>query len=173
MPAPLTQPHESVLGIDPGNFDTAYVLLTGDRKIVSFGKLPNADFVARLQSIVEQCPTRVAIEMVCSYGMAVGASVFETCVEIGRYRQLISFLSPKLPVDLVPRLEVKRAICHNPSANDANIRAALIDLFGPPGRKSEPGATYGITKDVWAALALAETARSGEYRPYIYSNLRA
>ncbi len=38
-----------------------------------------------------------------------------------------------------------------------NIRQALIDRFGPPGKKKAPGATYGLSGDMWSALAVAVT----------------
>lgn len=171
MPAELNA-DETVLAIDPGNFATAYVLLSGDRKIHAFDKVDNLVFRTRLHNMVNavECgshlrvPTKVAIEQVASYGMAVGASVFDTCTWIGRYLEICYGFTT---VEQVVRLEVKLAICRSPKANDATIRAALLDLYGAPGTKKSPGPTYGITKDVWAALALAETVRSGEYRPYV------
>jgi hypothetical protein len=47
------------------------------------------------------------------------------------------------------------ALCHNARANDANIRQALIDRYGPPGTRLHPGLLYGVVRDIWAALALA------------------
>ena len=169
MPEPL-HPHETVFAIDPGNAFTAYVLLRGDKKILAFGKEENDLFRERLVGLVAltQPPTVIACETVASYGMPVGASVFETCFFIGVCHGICWHCNW---VQVV-RLEVKLALCKSPKANDANIRARLIDLYGPPGTKKAPGATYGITADVWAALALAETVRSGDYRPYVPSNER-
>jgi hypothetical protein len=110
-------------------------------------------------------PEVVACESVASYGMAVGASVFETCFFIGELKQIVK--RAELPWVQVVRLEVKLAICRSPKANDSAIRTALVDTFGAPGTKKNPGPTYGISKDIWAALALAETVRLGEYRPYV------
>lgn len=168
MPIPL-QYGESVLAIDPGNFQTAYCWLNHDRTIKGFGKVDNKvmrDFLISAVSKVEgfKTPTLVACEMVGSYGLSVGASIFETCVFIGRLKEICDGYVPFVQV---LRLEVKLAICHSPRANDSAIRTALIDLFGPPGTTKNPGPTRGITKDVWAALALAETIRSGDYRPYV------
>ena len=39
-------------------------------------------------------------------------------------------------------------------AKDSNIRQALIDRFGPVGTKKNPGWFYGVSKDVWAAIAV-------------------
>lgn len=171
MPAPLLE-NQTVLAIDPGNFNTAYCVLRGDQKIVSFGKVPNGEFEIQLHRILTTppVPVVVACEMIQSYGMSVGASVFETCVFIGECKEQVRGKAPWVQVG---RLEVKLAICHSPEAKDSNIRTALIDLFGPQGTKKSPGPTYGISKDVWAALALAETVRSGNYRPYVNVNDRS
>ena len=57
-------------------------------------------------------------------------------------------------------MEVKMNLCHSAKANDADIRQALIDRFGPGkqkaiGLKGSPGPLYGVSKHCWAALALA------------------
>jgi len=149
-----------VLALDPGNVETAYCFLKG-REIELFGKVPNAQIFPILQS---GGYTNVACEMVCSYGMPAGASLFDTCVMIG---MVIS--NAKAPVTLIPRIQVKSHICHSGRATDANIRQALIDLFGPQGKKAAPGPTFGISADVWSALAIAETFRSGDFTPYTLS----
>lgn len=166
------RPDYTVLALDPGNFNTAYCLLRGDRAILGFGKLPNDEFRSQYKTMlrrVEDPPSTVAIEMAACYGMAVGASMFETCVRIGEFRELALGYAP---VVLVVRQEVKLSICKSPKANDSNIRTALIDAFGEPGTKKNPGPTFGISADVWAALGLAETVRRGEFRPYVWSNDR-
>lgn len=170
MPTPLS-PEQTVLAVDPGNFATAYVLLRGDKKVLSFDKVDNDTFRERLLNMcnAENCgnfrpPTIVATEMVASYGMSVGASVFDTCVFIGECKEIARGYVPWVQV---VRLEVKLAICRSPKANDATIRAALLDEFGPQGTKKAPGPTFGFKADMWAALALAETVRRGEYRPYV------
>ena len=67
-------------------------------------------------------------------------------------------------VALVYRRDVKLFHCQTVRANDANIRAAIIDRFGPGkekaiGKKSAPGPLYGIKGDEWSALAVALTAQ--------------
>jgi hypothetical protein len=167
VPALPLLPHETVYAIDPGNFETAYFLLKGDGTFGHFAKIPNADFLANLRTAVtlnwEGIVTRpiFACEMVGSYGMAVGASVFETCVMIGRIQEIVG---PHLR--LIPRSSVKSTI---KGRNDSEIRTRLIEQFGPPGTKKKPGKTYGVVADMWAALALAETVRRGGYKPYIFS----
>ncbi len=151
---------DRVLAIDPGNIDTAYCFLRG-KQIVAFDKVTN-DLM--LDVLRDQNYEHIAIEMICSYGMPAGASLFDTCVFIGRL-----MAAARAPVTLIPRIQVKSHICHSGKATDSNIRQALIDLFGPQGKKSAPGPTFGISADVWSALAIAETFRSGDYTPYILS----
>jgi hypothetical protein len=105
----------------------------------------------------------LAIEMVASYGMAVGATVFETCVWSGRFieRWLVSDKRRPEPVR-VHRKEVKIHLCGSMRAKDANIRQALIDRYGGKesaiGKKANPGPLYGMSGDCWSALAVAITA---------------
>ena len=104
----------------------------------------------------------LAIEMVASYGMAVGASVFETCVWAGRFIERWSAVSAAGSVTQVYRREVKLHICGSAKAKDANVRQALIDRYGGKakaiGRKATPGPLYGMSGDCWSALGVAITA---------------
>jgi hypothetical protein len=85
--------------------------------------------------------------------MAVGASVFETCVWIGRFMQV----SQQAGSDFsrVFRRDIKLHLCNSPRAKDGNVRQALIDRLGPQGTKKAPGPTYGVKSHEWAALAVA------------------
>lgn len=138
-----------ILAIDPGNKESAYVFFC-DGAVIGSGKCQNEEMLA----IAEDCLhcDHMAIEMVQSFGMAVGAEVFETVYWIGRFCQA----SP-VPVTRVFRSDVKMHLCQNMRAKDGNIRQALIDRFGPPGKKKAPGATYGLSGDMWSALAVAVT----------------
>ena len=98
--------------------------------------------------------TTCAIEMIASYGMAVGAEVFETCVEIGRLCEIWKKWRAQEPSRL-PRLAVKQALCHDSRAKDANIRAALIARFGGPSCIRKGGSLYRVKGDEWAALGVA------------------
>lgn len=151
-----------LLAIDPGPVESAYVIIdTADCRPIEFGKLPNADLMQRLHGgDIALNPPRVAIEMIASYGMPVGADVFETCVHIGRFAQ---FLETRIdtPIDFIKRHPVKIHHCHSSKANDSNIRRALADRFAPrtanfgKGSKAEPGFFYGFHSDIWAAFAVA------------------
>lgn len=141
-----------ILALDPGTTETGWCLFDVDNaRIADSGVGSNADI---LNSLGDMQADALAIEMVASYGMAVGREVFETCVWIGRFQQ--AWTAPS-DVTLVYRRDVKLHLCGNARAKDANIRQALIDLLGPQGKKNAPGPTYGVRSHAWAALAVAVT----------------
>lgn len=140
----------TVLGIDPGPVESAWVLWDG-AKIRAFGKHPNEDLMIYTNAGADS--EHVVIEMIASYGMAVGKEVFHTCIWIGRFIELYGDHGTSLMV----RGDVKMHLCHSMKAKDSNIRQALIDRFGAPGTKKNPGLTYGLSGDTWAAFALAVT----------------
>lgn len=138
-----------ILAIDPGPAESAFVAWSDD-KLLRFGKVPNGELLDQLCAGV---PADVCvIEQVASYGMPVGAEVFETVFWSGRYAQAFGGR-----VERLPRLKVKLHLCHDSRAKDGNIRQALIDRFGAPGTKHNRGVLYGVSGDVWAALAVAVT----------------
>jgi len=147
-----------VLGIDPGNSHSAYALLDA-MHVKAFGKVQNGALLRTLQPLAESKPI-CAVEMIASYGMPVGREVFDTCVFIGRVMERWYRLTNSDP-SLVTRHEVKMEICKNARARDSNIRAALMDLYGGAstavGKKATPGPLYGVSGDVWAAIAVAIT----------------
>lgn len=101
--------------------------------------------------------TRLVIEKVESFGMAVGAEVFETVYWSGRFAEA----AQPLPVDRIGRRTIKVHLCGTAQAKDPNIRQALLDRYGGPsakGTKKAPGPLYGIANDLWSALAVAVTA---------------
>jgi Holliday junction resolvasome RuvABC endonuclease subunit len=144
----------TLLAIDPGTEQSGWVVLDDENRIVSSGVHPNADVLTAVREYED-----VAIEMIASYGMPVGREVFETCVWVGRYIEAAG-----VPDDVVrvTRNEVKNHLCGSSKAKDPNVRQALIDLFGPPGKKSAPGPTFGVTSHAWAALGVAATVRKLE-----------
>lgn len=143
-----------ILGVDPGTTQSAYCRWDG-ASVLASGIVDNDELLRLLQSgELTDGVTMAAIEMIASYGMAVGREVFETCVWIGRFVERCD-----TPWRLVFRKDVKLHHCHSVRAKDANIRQALIDRFGPPGTKKQPGALYGVKSHVWAALAVATFAQ--------------
>jgi hypothetical protein len=145
-----------ILAIDPGPYDSAYVILDDNLKPVEFGKEDNNSILDTVLAALYQGGIKnFAVEMVASYGMAVGKEVFETCVWIGRFWE--TSCSFEVTRQFIYRKDEKMNLCHSMKANDSNIRQALIDRFGPVGTKKNPGWFYGVSKDVWAAIAVGVT----------------
>jgi hypothetical protein len=141
----------AVIAIDPGPTESAMVVWTGAAvQVLRYG--PNDEILALLRTL-RSSESPCAIEMIASYGMAVGAELFETCVWIGRFMEAYGAEH----VHRIPRLKVKLHLCHDSRAKDSNIRAALIDRFGKPGTKKHPGALFGVSGDLWSSLAVAVT----------------
>lgn len=148
-----------ILAIDPGSEQSAYVLWDGKQILLS-------NICKNEQGLVLNfAPDALVIEKIESYGMAVGASVFTTCIWIGRFieRWLNHPVYSQKSWYLLPRREVKMHLCGSARAKDSNIRQALIDRFGAPGTKKNPGMTYGLSKDLWAAFAVAVTWWDNNY----------
>ena len=141
-----------LLAIDPGTTHSGVVLYNGAP--VTAGVQDNHDVLL----LIADHRGPVAIEMIASYGMAVGKEVFETCLWIGR---MVQVAGPDR-VRLVYRKDVKMHVCGSPRAKDANIRQALIDRWGGKaeavGTVKQPGPLYAVKSHAWAALAVAVTA---------------
>lgn len=144
----------SVIAIDPGTTHSGIVWYENG-KVVDSGVLINDDVRGVL---IEEQKGFVAIEMISSYGMAVGKEVFETCLWIGRFKEC----AYGLDVRLIFRKDVKMHLCGNVRAKDANIRQAIIDRYGGKaeaiGTVKKQGPLYGVKSHAWAALAVAITA---------------
>ncbi len=136
-----------ILAIDPGPVESAFVEWDG-REILLHRKAENSTLLC------EELPISNAdimiIEQIKSYGMAVSDSIFDTVFWTGRFCEGWKGIWTR-----VPRRDVKMHLCGTMRAKDSNIRMALIDRFGEPGTKKAPGMTYGISKDLWQAFALA------------------
>lgn len=147
-----------VLAIDPGPEQTAYVTLRGS-KVLEYNIVPNSDMRC---TIAIHYADEIAIEGIACYGMPVGKETFETCIWIGRFIESWEGRFGRRPHHLVYRQEVKMHLCKNTRAKDANIRQALIDLYGGSkekaiGKKKSPGPLYGIASHEWSALAVGVT----------------
>lgn len=149
----------NITAIDPGSSESAMVTIDENGDVKCAEKMPNDEIVRRLQDGFET--HIVTVEMVASYGMAVGVEVFETVYWIGRFVESAKNGNAEY-VSRCYRSTVKMARCRDSKANDAAIRQSIIDEYGPTkelaiGTKAGPGPLYGIKADCWQALALALT----------------
>ena len=157
-----------IFALDPGPHESGWVLYER-RKVLDFGKGLNIGIMQMIRADGQlECtpsnvphPATMTIEMIACYGMRVGSDIFETCTWIGAFeegwrRRHHGELSVRLY-----RRDVKKYVCDSYAANDADVRAALIDRYGGKaaaiGLKATPGPLYGMKADMWQALALAVT----------------
>lgn len=133
-----------IVAIDPGTFESAFVVFDSEtHAILQHGQDDNRVLLPWLEKQKIFGRQRLVIEMIKSYGMAVGDSTFETCLWIGRFIERWGG-----QVDKIPRKTVVTLLCGTPRAKDTNVRRRLLDMFGPAMVK-------GFTRDQWSALAVA------------------
>ncbi|MFY2643729.1 hypothetical protein ACOTDF_19390 [Achromobacter insuavis] len=164
-----TWPNQGVtvgtLAIDPGPEESGWCVMLEDT-VVHSGVMPNSELLEYVQrNHIRINPTRLAIEMIASYGMPVGREVFETCLWIGRFVQ--AWHDPEA-VRLVYRKDVKMHLCGTTKAKDGNVRQAIIDLYPASGggatpqigTKAKPGPLYGVSSHAWPAIGVALTVQA-------------
>lgn len=151
-----------ILAIDPGNIESAYVVLDENLKPIEFAKVKNELLLGFLYGDRFLKVENYAVEMIASYGMAVGKEVFDTCVWIGRFYEAINWTNDTEPT-YIYRKDEKMNLCQSMKANDATIKQALVDRFAygvsnhGKGTKKAPGWFYGFKADIWAACAVGVT----------------
>jgi hypothetical protein len=148
-----------ILAIDPGTTHSGWVVLR-DGAPWNFGVSENGEVLEN----ISQWPHALALEMVASYGMAVGAETFRTVWWAGRFAECYNARTGNLPAE-VYRKDVKLHLCGSMKAKDSNIRQALLDRWGGKavavGNSKRPGPLFGVKSHAWAALAVAVTVADG------------
>ena len=153
---------EPVLCIDPGTTHSGVVVFDGLDILYINKEYENAELIKYLGSSgTRELVSHMVIEGIASYGMAVGATTFETCEWIGRFRQAYGHDN----TTKIYRKDVKMFLCNSMRANDSNIRRRVLDIFPATGggktpqigTKGKPGPLYGVTSHAISALALGLT----------------
>ena len=144
----------AILAIDPGPIRSAWVLYASGDEWISAAELMDNEDMLQFLRVNARSYDSIVIEKIESFGMAVGADVFETVYWSGRFAEAAA----PIPVERIGRRLVKLHLCGSARAKDANIRQALLDRF-PEGKgtKKHPGPLYSISGDLWSALAVAVT----------------
>lgn len=146
---------KTVLAIDPGPEQSAFVLWDGKR-IVLAEHIDNSTGLLKFEAIIVDV---VAIERLKSYGMPVGQSVLETCYWSG------CFAAAFVRRDVLERpyySDVASHHCNHPRAKSSAIKRALKDKYGEKGTKKAPGLTYSLVGDhLWDAFAIATMFEPG------------
>ena len=132
-----------------------------DGEIINKGKVENKEMLLTINDMKLIEVSHLAIEMVASYGMPVGATVFDTVWWTGIFSQAFGIDN----TTRIYRKDVKMHLCHSMRAKDGNVRQAIIDKYPATGggkipqigTKKEPGPLFGVSNDIWAALGVAIT----------------
>lgn len=140
-----------ILGIDPGSKQSGYVFLgNGSSQPILEADVKDNNEV--LNIIRTGNYDVLAIENIRGYGIVAGDDTFDTCTWIGRF-------DSEQKAMLIGRKDIKKHLCGNTTTNDKYVRQALIDRYGEQGTKRNKGPLFGIARHMWAALAVATTAR--------------
>ena len=164
----------SLLALDPGSTQSGLVEYDYRTNSVLHHRVVDNEAILQLIYLGHgvQKFDYLALEMIASYGMSVGKTVFETCIWIGRFIQQWGGKN----YTLIPRHDIKMHLCHTKNSSNANVREALIDRWGGPavaignekvsiecaGKKAKLGRTakgplFGVASHEWSALAVAVT----------------
>lgn len=161
-----------ILAIDPGTTLSGYVLLAGTT-VEASGVLPNAMLLDVVLPHAIESGALLAVEEMAGQGpnRPVGLDEFRTARWSGRFEQRWLDRGGVLP-RFVLRREVKLALLNAATGNDAQVRCALMNLWGgeeaalgPKGQKVKKGQApirgplYGVSSHAWSALAVAVTMR--------------
>jgi hypothetical protein len=159
-----------VLGCDPGNQQSAFVLYdTNESKPIKWWKSDNAMCRSNLSAIACEKVSLLIIEYTPPYTLqsasgrgSVPNQLMLTAFEAGRFAERWRNLRLDHDFCLISRTDVKKHLLGRATGNDSNVTQAILDRYGGTrevavGTKKKQGPLYGITKDCWAALALAIT----------------
>jgi len=142
------------IAIDPGNTESAYIILDSQLGIYEFGKIGNLEFRNMMESLDVE---HIAIEVPRPRGRTFW-QVISTTLWVGRFLQI----ADHIPFTEVDRRDVKNHFKKGKEKmNDSKIRAALIEMWGGKekaiGCKKDPGPLFGVKADIWQALAVGVT----------------
>lgn len=156
---------KTIFAIDPGNTQSGYAVIEMPNfRLAQFGKVENGELLRYLEKYQgrKRCfgdPDVFVIEKIASYGMAVGKDVFDTCIWIGQFAHALKGWK----LSYIFRKDEKIMLCGSMKAKDTNIRQELINRYAKhdfkngKGTKKNPDTFYGVSKDVWAAIAVGVT----------------
>ncbi len=143
----------TLYAIDPGTEQSALVVLYPDG-IVGGCILQNNEMRSALLGHVVVSPCHLVVEQIENMGMPAGKSLFETVFWSGRFVEAWQSHGIEASWSMLPRRQVKLAICGSMRAKDANIRRALLDRYGGDAAGKRGGPLAGIKSHLWAALAV-------------------
>ena len=155
-----------LVAIDPGSQQSGVVIVReSDAHVLHKAIMNNGDVIPNCISMVSgrncQGNYEFVVEMPMSYGMPVGREVFQTMFWIGRFCEQLSNCGVVLRY--LGRKAIVATLCGDSKGTDSNVRRGVIECYPATGggsepavgTKKQPGPLYGISGDMWSALALA------------------
>ena len=106
---------------------------------------------------------KMAIETIQFLGGTAGASIFRTCILVGRLLERAEMVGFYEDIMEIYRKDEKMNLCGTMRTNDKGIKDVLVHRFakGVPnmgkGSKKNPGWFYGFRADIWQAYAIGVT----------------
>lgn len=168
-----------IVGVDPGTTTSAVVLYRPriaeipdtlgtppvPGEVVNFRLASNPCVLELLKNLSDRSAERdihmiFVSEMFKSYGSAMGDTILESCVWVGRFAAAVA---DHHDLFRLPRATIKTALLKSAKGNDSQVNAALVNLWGSDrkevvGTAKNKGPLFGIKKDLWAALGVGVTA---------------
>jgi hypothetical protein len=154
----------AILAIDPGSARSAWLAYGTEAPHVNsdWGIVPNDDFLPWLRTAAAVFDVVVIETLEPRYGLSPGWETLDTARLVGRFEEA----AHPTQVVRVKRSDILRDLGvvtrgPNKTTADSGVRSALIDRFGGTPAIRKGGVLYGISTDVWSALAVAVTYADG------------
>jgi len=159
----------NIVAIDPGSIESAFVILRDNGEVIEKRKIDNISLLNLLSGgmfwSVDVRGTPIVIEYIRARGMPMSNDSLDTVFWTGRFIQAVYNRDPVTPFTLIDRKDVKMFCCGSSRAKDSNIRAALINHYPSTGggkikqvgTTKAPGPLFGVSADIWSALAVGLT----------------
>ena len=148
-----------VFAIDVGSAHSGFAILESRTKlhrvpgVQTFGKVGNKELLDIIRAWSTKCV--FPIEFPYPKNNVVGYEVFLMTAWVGKMQLTVEQAGAEH--FKIFRHREKSVLCHTGSATDAQIRMSVIDSMGGKGTKDNPGPTYGVSSDVWQAIAVGIT----------------
>lgn len=142
-----------ILGIDPGPKESGVCLISDGN--LQYVKKVDEHEIKRKIKLLELCGHfEIAVEGMVCMGQVLGQSSIETCYLVGRIQEFAARHSAA--VTLYSRREYGRWYVPDGTLNDASLRAALEQMYGPSQKKGDPLYALRGASDKRSAFALAK-----------------
>jgi len=145
-----------IVAIDPGNTVSAYLEWDGTC-IHQHAIANNSEVIDYLRNAPAH---HLFIEKLACMGQVIGREVLDTAMWSGRFAQAWEDRGWDWASHSILRTDIKK---HHKAKNDKEIRAVMIQKYGDPGTKKNPGLTYGCKSHLWQAFALATWVTETNY----------